>query len=228
MKTKAVLFVVLLAAAAASSVWAADSSAADSPHPGGYVYSDGMSVTYHGMADQQYVTIEYDQKPQTQYVSVTVLSGDDPAVYQWLPGDKMINLRVGILDEGEHLFFVTGYEGQKIGECTLNVIQCYQVKFSPGTGSGDMMPSEVSVGGLFLIPECTYEAPSGGSFVYWSDGKTSYKPGDSINVSSDLTLEAVWESGSQGGGSDLPIYIITVVVILAVIGVAVFLGRRKS
>ena len=64
------------------------------------------------------------------------------------------------------------------------------ITFAPNGGSGAMEPVTVTPGSSYTLPECTFTAPANKQFDAWDAGK----PGDSITVSADLTITALWKS----------------------------------
>ena len=71
----------------------------------------------------------------------------------------------------------------------------YTVTFNANGGSGTMDPVQVEEG-LYNLPTCTFTAPSGKTFDYWSisTGTTHYQPDQPINVQSNVTVTANWKN----------------------------------
>ena len=77
--------------------------------------------------------------------------------------------------------------------------QRFTVSFNAGTGgSGSIASVEKTGGSSFTLPDSTgFTAPSGKTFDYWIVNGTGYdnvhkNPGETIIVSSDITVTAVW------------------------------------
>ena len=68
----------------------------------------------------------------------------------------------------------------------------YSVSFDANGGSGSMKSAAVSDGSTYTLPASTFTAPVGMSFSGWKIGSTTYQPGDSITVSGNTTVTAVW------------------------------------
>ena len=71
----------------------------------------------------------------------------------------------------------------------------FTVSFDSNGGSGTMSPVEVEEG-LYELPTCTFTAPSGKVFDYWSipSSSTKYQPENYINVTGNVTVSANWKN----------------------------------
>ena len=93
-------------------------------------------------------------------------------------------------DETTHACTVCGYEYAG-ALCT--------VSFVSGEGSGDMASVQVIPGAACVLPECAFTAPEGTTFKEWSvkigdNEPEARQPGDTITVTADTTVTAVWEN----------------------------------
>ena len=72
---------------------------------------------------------------------------------------------------------------------TLTVKQSWIVTVKPGNGAADEI-SYIIPGGSFTIPD----APKNGGYIFlgWRCGDETYKAGETIEVTSDMTFTAVW------------------------------------
>ena len=72
---------------------------------------------------------------------------------------------------------------------TLTVRQSWIITVKPGNGAADEI-SYTSPGGSFTIPE----APKNGGYIFlgWRSGDATYRVGETIEVTSDMTFTAVW------------------------------------
>ena len=72
---------------------------------------------------------------------------------------------------------------------TLTVKQSWIVTVKPGNGAADEI-SYIIPGGSFTIPD----APKNGGYIFlgWRCGDETYKAGETIKVTSDMTFTAVW------------------------------------
>ena len=67
------------------------------------------------------------------------------------------------------------------------------VSFAPGTGgAGEMAPVVVASGSSYELPTNLFRASSGQSFVGWGLWDQVFSPGNTITVTRDLTLTALW------------------------------------
>lgn len=67
----------------------------------------------------------------------------------------------------------------------------YIVSFDNGGGSGSMAP--VSASGSYTLPTCTFTAPSGKEFDCWSVGGIRKNAGETISVTANVTVTALWK-----------------------------------
>ncbi|MBR4733444.1 MAG: InlB B-repeat-containing protein [Lachnospiraceae bacterium] len=65
------------------------------------------------------------------------------------------------------------------------------VNFDPKGGEGTMEAEKVNKGQSYELPECTF-TKAGHDFAGWKLGETVYQPGESVDVTEDVTLEAQW------------------------------------
>ena len=71
----------------------------------------------------------------------------------------------------------------------------YTVTLSPGIGDGDDIVSDpIADGGTYTLPSCpqTFIAPSGKMFSHWSVGGVIKNPGETITITSNITVTAQW------------------------------------
>ena len=71
----------------------------------------------------------------------------------------------------------------------------YTVKFDANGGSGTMPDKTEQLGG-YVLPECTFTAPTGKQFKCWAEGSASgqqYSVGGEYDVTANVTFYAVWE-----------------------------------
>ena len=77
----------------------------------------------------------------------------------------------------------------------------YSVYFNSNGGSGTMT-SQTTTGSTYKTPSCTFTAPSGYTFKQWALNSTSgiqYAASSTIyDISSNITLYALWEKASSG------------------------------
>lgn len=67
------------------------------------------------------------------------------------------------------------------------------VSFDKNGGSGNMGKQEVASGQGFILPDCTFSAPDGKRFKEWNIQGITYDPGDSVEISKSITVQAIWE-----------------------------------
>ena len=71
----------------------------------------------------------------------------------------------------------------------------YTVSFNANGGAGSMLDETEQLGG-YVLPECTFTAPTGKQFKCWAEGSASgqqYSVGDEYDVTANVTFYAVWE-----------------------------------
>ena len=68
----------------------------------------------------------------------------------------------------------------------------YTIHFDANGGSGNMA-DVTGVIGSYLLPACSFTAPSGKQFVAWEINGEEYTPETEIQVAADLTVKALWE-----------------------------------
>ena len=68
----------------------------------------------------------------------------------------------------------------------------YTVTFAAGGGTGSM--SSVEASGSYTLPKNRFTAPSGKQFKCWKVNGSEKQPGDTINVTANTTVTAVWEN----------------------------------
>ena len=68
----------------------------------------------------------------------------------------------------------------------------YTVTFDSNGGTGTM--ADAGVSGDYELPVCGFTAPNGKQFKAWSVGGVEKAVGDTINVTANTTLTAIWEA----------------------------------
>ena len=87
---------------------------------------------------------------------------------------------------------------------TLNVVgveapTTYTVRFNANGGYGSMAAVS-NISGLYTLPSCTFEAPSGKQFKGWAVSPNgNVITGNSYNITADTTFYAVWEQQEVTG-----------------------------
>ncbi|MBQ3329524.1 MAG: InlB B-repeat-containing protein, partial [Eggerthellaceae bacterium] len=71
--------------------------------------------------------------------------------------------------------------------------QTYMILFDENGGTGDMPIEEVAGGSAYSLPVMAYMAPEGTAFAGWQTGDGIHMPGETVTVSEDTLLKAVWE-----------------------------------
>ena len=69
----------------------------------------------------------------------------------------------------------------------------YTVSFDSNGGTGSMAAA-TGVSGDYVLPVCGFTAPNGKQFKAWSVGGVEKAAGDTINVTANTTVTAVWEA----------------------------------
>ena len=71
--------------------------------------------------------------------------------------------------------------------------ETYTVTFDKNGGSGSMADVKVDKGSMYSLPACKFTAPTGKEFKAWEVGGVEKAVGDSITVSGNITVKAVWK-----------------------------------
>ncbi len=102
----------------------------------------------------------------------------------------------------------------------------YSISFNANGGSGTM--ANVSVlPGTYSLPACSFTAPDGKKFLGWAYSSNGpVISGTTINVTSDVTLYAIWEDNHPSSSNTVTI-IICAVVVLAIIGAAFLIYKHR-
>lgn len=66
------------------------------------------------------------------------------------------------------------------------------VTFDANGGTGEMDCKTVSVDAEFTFPKCRFIAPEGKEFSAWMIGEIAYEIGDTVTISEDTVIKAVW------------------------------------
>ena len=74
----------------------------------------------------------------------------------------------------------------------LPVVSGFTVSFAPGEGSGTMNPV-AGASGNYHLPSCTFTAPANKQFKAWQVGNQELQPGQTITVSANVTVTALWQ-----------------------------------
>ncbi len=69
----------------------------------------------------------------------------------------------------------------------------FQITYDANGGAGSMNNLYVKLGAEYTLPKCDYTAPDGMVFDGWEIGAEKHQPGESITVSDDVTIKAVWK-----------------------------------
>ena len=120
----------------------------------------------------------------------------------------------GTLTQGED-FTVTYANNTQAGEATATVVPgdtCigeladpqqtfrikYKISFDADGGSGQM-PDVLHDSGAYTLPRCNFTAPEGMMFNAWQVGDAEYDFKDSVNISGNVTVKAVWKVDDRIG-----------------------------
>lgn len=84
-------------------------------------------------------------------------------------------------------------------------VPAYRIHFSKGLGTGSMGTEYAQTTVKYVIPKCTFAAPSGKEFDKWQleGSTTTYKAGDQVQLTDSINLVALYkdkETSSGGGG----------------------------
>lgn len=126
--------------------------------------------------------------------NITILCAE-LAGYEPGPSDGDIIVK-NVTDETAGKFALSnqnsGYILKRVGN-DLVYTAVYTVSFDENGGSGTM----ASIGGIrgaYELPECSFTAPAGKKFKAWNVDGTEYDAGETITVSKNTTVTAVWKN----------------------------------
>ena len=99
----------------------------------------------------------------------------------------------------------------------------FTVTFDAGKGKGEMNAAE-EISGEYTLPEHDFKPPRDMQFKAWDVDGTEYQPGDTIEVTDDLTVTALWEElvsqdtiEDEQNGEKEPGNVLLIVAIVAVV-----------
>ena len=67
----------------------------------------------------------------------------------------------------------------------------YNVIFDANGAGGTMAAVKAAANQEYVLPKCGFTAPTGKIFSGWQAGEKTYKTGDKVKVTADLTLKAL-------------------------------------
>lgn len=73
----------------------------------------------------------------------------------------------------------------------------FTITFDANGGSGTMAAVEVPIYTNYELPDCGFEAPEGKVFDHWDVGGEIKNPNDTINVSANIKVKAVWKESAE-------------------------------
>ena len=79
------------------------------------------------------------------------------------------------------------------GNISLEAVYAWKLTFSAGEGTGTIEPVYV-ISGRVALPDATGLSCGSKTFVGWSNGETTYQPGDMIMPTTNVTFTAQWET----------------------------------
>ena len=81
------------------------------------------------------------------------------------------------------------------------------ITFNANGGSGTMSAVQVNSGSNYTLPSCSFTAPTNKKFKAWQIGSTEYAAGDSVTVTSDITVTALWKDKPASAEWTLMFYV---------------------
>ena len=75
----------------------------------------------------------------------------------------------------------------------LPVVSGYTITFEAGEGTGTMNPV-AGASGNYHLPGCTFTPPANKQFKAWQVGNQELQPGQTITVSANVTVTALWQN----------------------------------
>ena len=153
--------------------------------------SDSLLATYNG-------TIVAGNSLELSKVGITLNYTDNSkdnveanAATYWLDAEHQItDVSTYKFNEPGNVQIIVKYGG--LQTTMLINVTGYTVSFDAGTGSGSMLPL-VNKYGNITLPECGFTAPDGKMFDAWSVNGERKLPNQTINVTDDVTVTALWK-----------------------------------
>ena len=81
------------------------------------------------------------------------------------------------------------------------------ITFNANGGSGTMSAVQVNSGSNYTLPSCSFTAPTNKKFKAWEINSTEYAAGDSVTVTSDITVKALWKDKPANAEWTLMFYV---------------------
>ena len=95
----------------------------------------------------------------------------------------------------------TGFEYATVDGDIVYRKKSFTIYFSKNGGTGSMSSVALAYGTNYVIPDCSFTAPAGKKFLEWNTNSggagNSFAPGDSINITYGMTLNAIWVDTAQ-------------------------------
>ena len=92
--------------------------------------------------------------------------------------------------------YALGASYKVTSDVTITAIYGYinrTITFNGGGATGSMAPVGINDGFTYTLPGCHFNVPEGKEFDGWMIGDVKYQPGDTITVTSNLTITATWK-----------------------------------
>ena len=170
-----------------------------------YAYGETISVISSGLPTAS----EYMWQVSEDGENWTDLEPGEARVYS----DSVIRIkRTARLAESDQYFRLVAscphYVGQILSPA-VHVKQAFKVRYYPNGGSGSMdnVGAWKNAGETFTLHQNTFTPPERKSFKAWRIDGMEYQPGDTITISGDTYIYAVWQTSewliqfSPGSGS---------------------------
>ena len=80
---------------------------------------------------------------------------------------------------------------------TATAVVNYKVSFDGNGAEGIMNPITVEANDTYVLPNCGFEVPEGKAFAGWTVNGQTYQAGESIVITGDTTITAVWKDATS-------------------------------
>ena len=95
----------------------------------------------------------------------------------------------------------TGFEYARVDSNIVYRKKTFTIYFDKNGGTGSMSSVALAYGTNYVIPDCSFTAPAGKKFLEWNTNSggvgNSFAPGDSLNITYGMTLNAIWVDTAQ-------------------------------
>lgn len=144
-------------------------------------------ITINPSTGGKVTAVPYEEKDKTVNLNIVPDAG-----YEWT-GNTITDKAGNVI--AENVFSFTMPDKDVIVTNTFEKLAGnVTIYFNAGDGGTGTMPSKNVPQGDYKLPACTFTAPEGKEFKAWSVAGVEHQPGETINVTANTTLTAIWKN----------------------------------